>query len=276
MALVRPDLGRGSRRGGRYRTMGRSHSPSAVRAAHARRSRARDPTLPRPPVRALERRRPRRCGRAALRRDRSGRGPRARRAPSGQRRPARPPDRGRRRRARRPLPPGRPNARRMALERGAPQGPAPLDLRVPAGLPGAGDVGRAVAAGLLRAPAPRAARGGWWRPTARADHVGAQGGSLQAPAGHRREHEPGRRPRRRSGWRRRSRPADLGRASARGRSDGRRRRPPSTVGDPRGRRGRRCRRGGRADGRGRPGAGRRSPTATTATRPPSATATSAG
>ena len=52
--------------------------------------------------------------------------------------------------------------------------------------------------GLLRPPAPRAVRAGIRRAAARADAVRTEGGSLQAAAGDRRQHEPGRRPVRRT------------------------------------------------------------------------------
>ena len=96
---------------------------------------------------------------------------------------------------------------------GGPMGPCArthtVDLRLRAGLPGAGHRCRADAAGFLRPPEAGVVRAGCRRAAARAHAERAQGRPLQAAPGDRREHQPrssacstipadGRR----SGWRR--------------------------------------------------------------------------
>ena len=133
---------------------------------------------------------------------------------------------------------------------------------------------RADPARVLRAAASRGVRAGVGRPPARADAAGRARGPLQAAARDRRQHEPGHRPVRR--------PAAVGRpvldaitaAAPTADIERRRRRSPSTLG---GARPTATRRPGRAADRGRRRPARSSsPTATTATRPRSATATSDG
>ena len=120
--------------------------------------------------------------------------PGAARPPSAQRRAARPPAGRARRGSRRAVPAGGADARRVALGRDAAQGPAPVGLRVRAGLPRARHGRGADAARLLRAPAHRAVRARERRPAARADAVGPQGGPLPAAARDRHQHVAGRRP----------------------------------------------------------------------------------
>ena len=158
----RPSAGRGTRRAG-YRTMPRSGrplrrhpdvapiAPDRSPPASPEGARAPDPSVPRPPLRARRRRRPRGGRRAAVRRHRAGGSrPPARPAPertsSGSTcRPTSPAT------SRRSLPARGADARRVALRRDAPQGPATGDLRLRADVPRPGHGRRADAARVLRA-----------------------------------------------------------------------------------------------------------------------------
>ncbi len=148
-----------------YRTM---HAPQVRgaplaarchRTVHAPRGlRARDQTLPRPPLRPRDGRR-RGTGRGtALRRHRRGSPPGAACPPPAQRRAARPSGGRARRGSGRALPAGGADADRLAVGRHAAQGPAPVGVRLPADLPRAGHGHRADAARVLRPVAHRAVR----------------------------------------------------------------------------------------------------------------------
>ena len=194
VAARTPDLPRKlhdlRRCGGPYRTMRRSREPPASEP-HPEGPCARDPPLSRAPLRLVDDRRPGARRRPAVRRDRRGTPADAARPPPGERGPPRPARRGAGRRGRRSLPAGGADAGRLALRRDPPQGPASVDLRLRADVPGARHGRVEDAARVLRPTAPGVLRARIRRAAARADAVGAAGGSLQAAAGHRGQHEPG-------------------------------------------------------------------------------------
>ncbi len=138
---------------------GRSCRPPA-HVAVTRRSRAPDPTLPRPALRSIRRRRPRHGRGPAVRRHRSRRARPPAGAPRGQRRPPGPALGCARRRARRPLSARGADAGRVAVRRDPAQGPPSVDLRLRTGVPRSRHRRRADPARVLRARLPRAVRAG--------------------------------------------------------------------------------------------------------------------
>ena len=108
----------------RARRSGRAPSAGAQPVSAPRGIRARHPPVSRAPVRSRGRRRPRPGGRPAVRRDRPRPASRAARAEPAERRPARPAPRGAARGSRRAVPPRRADLRGLALRRRPAQGPA--------------------------------------------------------------------------------------------------------------------------------------------------------
>ena len=177
-----------------YDARAASRSSRRPRAPPSRRSRARDPTLPRPALRSVRRRRPRRGRRPAVRRHRPGRARAPARPPPGQRRPPRPA--ARTRRATSPTtaigaPPGRwpPGARTGPCARTRIRRSTSTSRPTACPAPTSSGRQRGFFARLQLEPFGPGGR----RPAARADAGRAEGGPLQAPAGDRRQHEPGRR-----------------------------------------------------------------------------------
>ncbi len=260
-----------------HRTRRLQPSPRAIALATARpeEPRADDQALSRSALRARDHRRPGTRHEPALRRHLARRASGTPGPPSQERRAAGPADRGSRRRAGRAVPPGRPHLRRLAVRRHVPQGPSTIGLCVRAGLRRAGHERVANPARLHGPAAPGVVRAGQWRPAARADPVGAARGSVQAHPGDRSQHESGRG----------ALPGPI-RASGRHPGRARGRRHPTRCGreplgtDPRRssgsshRRHHGCWRPSSSSGP--PPVPSRSPTATTATRPPSTIATSGG